>query len=95
MKAITIKIQSFVDVITNSSTTVYIMATKYTIDHLKMLVNAFLESIGSELTADEMFDFELEDEDLLVTPKDEKYTTVAKLLQNAVDFWDIDAETDY
>ena len=95
MDTIIIKIQSFVDIITNSSTTVFVTATEYTIKYLKMLVNAFLESIGSELTADEIFDFKLDYENLLITPKDEKYSNVAKLLENVVRSWDLEGETNY
>ena len=38
-----IKIHSFVDVITNSSTEIYIQATERTIEQIKVLINSILE----------------------------------------------------
>lgn len=57
-----INIHSFVDVITNSSTTTYVKATQKSIDMAKELVNAILKIGNSNYKADDLFIFELENE---------------------------------
>ncbi|MFA5395703.1 MAG: hypothetical protein WC346_06760 [Methanogenium sp.] len=56
---IKIKIHSFVDVITNSSTTIYCQCTDKTILAAKELINFFLKESGSKKTADDLFEFKL------------------------------------
>jgi len=56
---IKIKIHSFVDVITNSSTTIYCQCTDKTIQAAKELINILLEESGSKKTADDLFEFKL------------------------------------
>ena len=53
-----IKIQSMVDVITNSSTEVYTIYTKNDIKTIKSIVNALL-AVNGDLTFDDLFDIEL------------------------------------
>lgn len=60
-KEITIKIQSFSDVITNSSTEIYVEATEYTLNGIKNIVNSILKAVNSEYTADDLFEFSLEE----------------------------------
>lgn len=60
MKELRIKIHSVVDVITNSSTTIYTMAGAGTIKTIKLMVDSILTIAGSDLKAEDMFDFELE-----------------------------------
>lgn len=61
---ISLKIHSTVDVITNSSTVIYTMATKQTINAAKTLINSILQLAESDLTEDALFDFSIElDED--------------------------------
>lgn len=67
---IRIKIHSEVDVITNSSTTIYTQVRKGSIDTIKELVNTLLKMGGSELTADDMFTFEVVKEDISDAIKD-------------------------
>jgi hypothetical protein len=57
-----IKIHSFVDLITNSSTEIYIAADESTITTIKELINNILKLGGSKLTCDELFEFSLGDE---------------------------------
>ena len=59
MERLLIKIHSVVDVITNSSTTVYTMAGPSTIKTIKLMVDSILRIAGSDVKAEEMFDFEL------------------------------------
>lgn len=59
--SITIKIHSFIDVITNSSTEIYVQASESTIKSVKELVNGLLKMGGSTKTADDLFTFELID----------------------------------
>lgn len=56
---IKIPIHSFINVITNSSTEIYIMATEKTIETIKEIVNSLLSIGGSELTCDDLFVVEL------------------------------------
>ena len=54
-----INVHSVVDIITNSSTTVYTMADEGTIKAVKEMVNALLAIGESKLTADDLFTFTL------------------------------------
>ena len=69
MKEIKLNLHSIVDVITNSSTMVYIMATTKSIDLAKKFINKILTFSGSDKTADDLFDFSIEinDEKYLYT----------------------------
>lgn len=55
MTSLTIPIHSFVDLITNSSTEIYIEADTGTIEAIKSLVNNLLKIAKSELTVDDLF----------------------------------------
>ena len=55
---------SFVDLITNSSTEIYIEATDKTIESVKQLVNNILSLGGSSQTCDDLFTIELNPEDV-------------------------------
>jgi len=54
-----IKIQSAVDVITNSSTSIYTIAGDWTLETIRNIINTTLEIGGSELKADDLFEFKL------------------------------------
>lgn len=56
----TIAIHSFVDLITNSSTELYIQATDKTITSIKALIDNILKLGGSELKCDDLFTVELD-----------------------------------
>jgi len=58
----TIRMHSFVDLITNSSTELYIEATKQTIKSLKALINNLLKLGGSTLTCDDLFTIKINKE---------------------------------
>jgi len=58
-KIIRIPIHSFVDVITNSSTTIFVQVHDNTIQYAKDLINAFLEMAKSDKTADDLFEFKV------------------------------------
>lgn len=102
MKAIAIKIQSFVDIITNSSTEVFAIADNGTVEHFKKLVNSLMNLSNSELKAEDMFNFQLdaiEDEytykcDLIVTPKAPEFNEAAKLLESLIDSYGLDYTDD-
>lgn len=53
------KVHSVVDVITNSSTTIYTQATEATVKSFRNLINAILDIAGSTVRADDMFIFRL------------------------------------
>ena len=57
IKIIRIKPHSIVDVITNSSTVVYVQTHDNTIKYAKELVNTLLKVVGSKKKADDLFDF--------------------------------------
>lgn len=57
--SIKIKLHSEVDVITNSSTTIYTRVSSGGIDTVKDIVNTLLKIGNSELTADDLFTFEI------------------------------------
>lgn len=57
---ITIPIHSFIDVITNSSTEIYICTHNKTIEYAKEIIDSILACAGSELKADNLFDFFIE-----------------------------------
>lgn len=65
----TINIQSYIDVITNSSTEVWQIATEQSVTMIKDVFNAVLEYAGSRDTADDLFDFELRSDSVLIIPK--------------------------
>lgn len=59
MKNYIIKIHSFVDLITNSSSEIFVRANDKTIETIKQLINGLLKMANSELTADDLFEFKL------------------------------------
>ena len=64
MKNIVIKIHSFVDVITNSSTVIYVQSTESTIKTAKELIEKLLKAAGVTKSVDELFDIYIKrDED--------------------------------
>jgi hypothetical protein len=58
MKTITFKIHSFVDLITNSSSEVFVAASKSTVDTVKEIVNTLLKQSNSTATCDDLFDID-------------------------------------
>ena len=94
-----IKIQSVSDVITNSSTEIYVEATEHTLNGIKNIVNSILKSVNSEYTADDLFEFSLEDIDTdypykrnyIVTPKKPEYKYAAVALCNLDQLFDMEA----
>lgn len=107
MESLKIKVHSVVDVITNSSTVIYTQADEGTIKSLKEMINALLKIGGSELTADDLFTFELDaDEEesysgnsdigLTVTCKsdDENAVLAGKILNNIDNLFNHEAEYD-
>lgn len=61
-----IKIHSFVDLITNSSTEIYIRASDKSIETLKKIIDNLLELGESKYKADDLFDFSLKLDELLL-----------------------------
>lgn len=64
VKKYIITIHSFVDLITNSSTELYIEATQRTIDTIKEIINNLLSLGGNSYTADNLFTIELNPDDI-------------------------------
>lgn len=97
-----IRIHSFVDLITNSSTELFISASQHTVDGVKSVINAVLTMGGSTLKVDDLFEFELVKEEewsdalrLKVKPKDKdslEGKTAAKVLGNLTGLFTIDVE---
>ena len=67
---------SFVDLITNSSTEIYIEASEKTVESVKALVNNILTLGGSKLTCDDLFTIELNQEQVEAEPNYEGYKDV-------------------
>ena len=59
MKSIIIPIHSVIDVITNSSTELYVEATEQTVTAAKSVLAAILKATGSTQMVDELFDVSL------------------------------------
>lgn len=98
-----IKIHSFIDLITNSSTEIYIQASEKTIQSVTEIINNILEMGGSNLRAQDLFIISLDKEGgeynsnvlLEVKPQDENSElakTTAKLLSNLTNLFSIDGE---
>jgi hypothetical protein len=62
-----------VDLITNSSTEIYIEATDKTIESLKNIINSILKVGGSKLTSDDLFTIELNPDDIEETKEYSDY----------------------
>jgi hypothetical protein len=60
MKTIIIPFHSFVDVITNSSTTIFVGCHDNTIKYAKELIDTLLKTMGSDKKADDLFEFEVQ-----------------------------------
>lgn len=94
-----IKIQSVSDVITNSSTEIYVEATEYTLNGIKNIVNSILKAVNSEYTADDLFEFSLGDKNndypfqrnYIVIPKKPEYKHAAIALCNLDQLFDMEA----
>lgn len=100
-----IRIHSFVDLITNSSTELFVSSSQHTVDGVKSVINAVLTMGGSTLKADDIFSFELsKDEDsysdygdkMIMTvkskdPESVEGKTAAKVLSNLTGLFSIEA----
>ena len=60
MKSIKISPHSFIDIITNSSSEIYVQASENTVKVVKTLVDSILKMSDSYLTCDDLFDIRLE-----------------------------------
>lgn len=88
-----IPVHSFVDLITNSSSEIFVSADQDTVNAVKKLVNTLLTAGGGKLTADDLFTFKLAGNDLDVTAKDTSPDIVlaAQTLGNLTSLFGIDA----
>lgn len=107
MNAIIIRVHSFVDIITNSSSEIFVEANQNTVNNVKNLVNSLLALAGSRSTCDDLFELELvnrnegEEEwtpdypevDLKVTPKvsDKEAEVAAKILSGLTEIFNIES----
>jgi hypothetical protein len=101
-----INIHSFVDLITNSSSEIFVCASDKTITAVKSIINNVLLLGGSKITADDLFEFALEKDEesyggdyevigMIVKPKDadsELGKVAAKLLSNLTGLFEIDSQ---
>lgn len=94
MKPLVIKIHSFIDVITNSSTEIYVRAGDHTVVAAKELVESILRAGVSNKTCDDLFRVELAGETLVVTPiaNDNDSVAAALALSSLRHMFSIDAE---
>lgn len=56
----TIKIHSFIDIITNSSTEIYCAANQKTVESVKEIINGILKVGDSKYTSDDLFTVEID-----------------------------------
>lgn len=90
MERFNLKVQSVSDIITNSSTEVFMVYDENSMNNIKDLVNAILSLSGSNKTFDDLFTYEINfDEEYLleVHPEYKKYKR-DELLQKAYEFDD-------
>jgi hypothetical protein len=73
---------SFVDLITNSSTEIYIEASEKTIESIKALVNNILNLGGSSLTCDDLFTIELNPDDVAEGENSFGYKSVGLIVKH-------------
>ena len=59
---ITLRIHSFIDIITNSSTEIFVQANDETIKNIKLLVDNILKIGGSSLRCDDIFTMSIKEE---------------------------------
>lgn len=96
MNKVTLHIHSFIDIITNSSTEIYVSASQYTVDHIKQLVDAILKLGNSDKTCDDLFMVAIEDGELTVELKPDVEATsgavASTILSRLTSLFDISGE---
>jgi len=102
MQKVILKIHSFVDIITNSSSEIYVEATDNTVKNVKLLVNSLLRQAESKLTCDDLFEITLSETeesddyptvDLIVTPKsqDPNVVIASKILSDLTGIFNMES----
>lgn len=94
-----INIQSITDIVTNSSTEVFIRIKETAINTVKELINNLLKISGSTLQADDLFTIEIlydDSSDLMVTPKQDTTECIeaAVILSSLRSLFDYEAYED-
>ena len=103
MKTLIIPIQSFIDVVTNSSTEIFVEATINTKNHIISMVDEILKAGGSDKTCNDLFEIKLidptEEDDwsedksyIEVLAKNSESSEAATYLETLSDIFDITAE---
>lgn len=92
-KVIVIKVHSFVDVITNSSTVIYVQSTESTVKTAKELIEKLLKVAGVTKSVDELFDVYIEHSDLIIKPKNGGQETI-NLTEQIQTIFNIDGSWD-
>lgn len=106
MEKLIIPIQSFIDIVTNSSTEIFVEATAGTKNHIINMVNEILKAGGSDKTCNDLFEIKLIDpieedqwsEDksyIQVTAKNSEHSEAAIYLQTLDNIFDITADYNY
>ena len=87
---ITIPIHSFVDLITNSSSEIFVAADENTIKAVRKLIDNILKASGSDKTSDDLFDIGLGYEVTDIETYDNKFVTKAEFekIEEAYQEWE-------
>lgn len=90
---IRINVHSFVDVITNSSTEIYMNPSGSAKKMMYNLINTFIAEAGSDKKAEDLYDIETSGEDLIVKPKsDDSNEFTINITDEIYNMYYIDAE---
>jgi hypothetical protein len=94
MKSVTIPIHSFVDLITNSSSEIFVSANERTVKLIEELINHLLKGAGSTKTSNDLFSIAVSDGSLTIVPKEASadLAIAATILSNITDIFSIDAQ---
>lgn len=90
MKSFKIKFHSIIDLITNSSTEMF-MDYSESVEPCKEMINEMLIACGIDKTCDDIFDIRLENEDeestpatLVITAKDKKFENLVEAIHRFI-----------
>jgi len=93
MNTLYIPVHSFVDLITNSSSEIFVSADQNTLNAIEALVQNILIAGGSTAKASDLFTFELSDNTVIINSKvesDESHAAAARL-SSLVGLFDVSA----
>jgi len=105
MKTLKINVHSFIDVITNSSTEIYVSVGTNTVNFIKNIIDTTLKMAKSDLRSDDLFIFDIESDgenwygyeesSLIVTTKEnvpaEAKEIAKNITENLLNIFDMEA----